>query len=122
MIDQIIEDLMKQGLSEDDATQKAAEIATKRAEKIVAKEIKPTIDFIADKANIYALKPIVMFDAARINAPGASGNRTRYAIGAGLQLTVVIARFEAGYMRTIRREEGDSRGNFVMRLVFQNLF
>jgi hypothetical protein len=122
MIDQIIEDLMKQGMSEDDATQKAAEISTERAEKIVAKQIKPTVDFIADKANIYAFKPMIMFDAARINAPGASGNRTRYALGAGLQFTVVIARFEAGYLRTIRRAEGDSRGNFFMRLVFQNLF
>jgi hypothetical protein len=122
MIDQIIEDLMNQGMSEDDATQKAAEIANKRAEKIVSKEIKPTIEFIADKANLYALKPLIMFDAARINAPGSLGNRTRFAFGGGLQFTIVIARFEAGYLRTIRRMEGDSHGNFIMRLVFQNLF
>ena len=122
MIDQIIEELMNQGMGEDDATQKAAEIAQKRAEKIVGKEIKPTIEFIADKANIYAFKPLIMFDAARINSPGSIDNRTRFAIGGGLQFTIVVARFEAGYLRTIRRLEGDSHGNFILRLVFQNLF
>ncbi|MFY9554484.1 MAG: hypothetical protein WAV47_07155 [Blastocatellia bacterium] len=122
MIDQIIKDLMNQGMSEAEATQKAAEIAQKRAEKIVGKEIKPAIEFIADKANLYALKPLLMFDAARINARGSLDNRTRFAAGGGLQFTVVIARFEAGYLKTIRRMEGDPRGNFIMRLVFQNLF
>ncbi|MGA9768189.1 MAG: hypothetical protein WBV94_04060 [Blastocatellia bacterium] len=122
MIDQIITELMNQGMSEDDATQKAAEIAQKRAEKLVGKEIKPAIEFIADKANLYALKPLIMIDAARINASGNLDNRTRYAIGGGVQFTMVIARFEAGYLRTVRRLEGDSHGNFILRLVFQNLF
>jgi hypothetical protein len=122
MIDQIIEDLMAQGMSEDDATRKAAEIAQKRAEKIVGKEIKPAVEFIADKANLYALKPLIIFDAARISSISNFDKRTRMAIGGGLQFTVVIARFEAGYLRTLHRMEGDSRGNFIMRLVFQNLF
>ncbi|HST23792.1 MAG TPA: hypothetical protein VLR90_21975 [Blastocatellia bacterium] len=122
MIDQIIDELTSQGMSEDDAEQKAAEIAQKRAEKLVGKEIKPTIEFIADKANLYALKPLIMIDAARINAPGSSDNRTRFAIGGGLQFTIVVARFEAGYLRTVRRQQGDSHGNFILRLVFQNLF
>ena len=122
MIDQIITELMNQGMSEDDATQKAAEIAQKRAEKLVGKEIKPTIEFIADKANLYALKPLIMMDAARINAPGGLDNRTRLAVGGGVQFTIVVARFEAGYLRTVRRLESDSHGNFILRLVFQNLF
>ena len=63
-----------------------------------------------------------MFDAARINAPGSLDNRTRFAVGGGLQFTMVVARFEAGYLRTVRRLEGDSHGNFILRLVFQNLF
>jgi hypothetical protein len=40
----------------------------------------------------------------------------------GLQLTVVIARLEIGYFRTVVRSAGDDRDNFLVRLVFQNLF
>jgi hypothetical protein len=63
-----------------------------------------------------------MFYAARIAAPGNLDNQTRYAIGGGLQLTIVVAKFEAGYMYGAKRIGGDPPGNFVMRLVFQNLF
>jgi hypothetical protein len=44
------------------------------------------------------------------------------ALGGGLQFNVVVAKFEAGYMRTVRRLPGDERGNFVVRLVFERLF
>jgi hypothetical protein len=63
-----------------------------------------------------------MFDAARINAPSALNNRTRFAVGGGLQFTIVTAKFEAGYMHTVRPLPAESRGNFVFRLYFQNLF
>jgi hypothetical protein len=86
------------------------------------KDINAILSFIADQANIYAVKPLFMFDAARINAPGIPDNRTRLALGAGLQLTIVSARFEAGYMRTVRSLPGDDKGNFVLRLFFQNFF
>ncbi|HVF27919.1 MAG TPA: hypothetical protein VM943_06755, partial [Pyrinomonadaceae bacterium] len=85
-------------------------------------EITPITNFVADNANIYSVKPLVMFDAARVRAPDAFDNRTRLAAGAGLQLTVVVAKFEVGYLRTVSRLPGDDRGNFIMRLVFQNLF
>jgi hypothetical protein len=86
------------------------------------KSINAILGFIADQANIYSVKPLVLFDAARLNTPGLVGGQTRYAVGGGLQLTVVIAKFEAGYMRAIRRAPGDDKGNFIMRLYFQNLF
>ena len=94
---------------------------TPEADKIWG-EITPITNFVADHANIYSVKPLVMFDAARVRAPDAFDNRTRFAVGAGLQLTVVVAKFEAGYLRNVRRLPGDDRGNFIMRLVFQNLF
>jgi hypothetical protein len=122
MFDQIFDELKKQGLSDDEATSKAAEISTARATKIVAREFKPTITYIADKANLFALKPLMMFDAARLNGPDGSSNRTRYALGGGVQLTIVVAKFEAGYLRSFHRMDGDPRGNFVLRLVVQNLF
>jgi hypothetical protein len=122
MIDQIIGELMKQGMPEDEATQKAAVIATERAKTIVSREIEPAVNFIADKANLYALKPLIMVDAARIGAHDAKSNQTRYAVGGGIQLTVVVAKFEAGYLRTLHPLDGDPSGNFIVRLVFQNLF
>jgi hypothetical protein len=63
-----------------------------------------------------------MFDAANLASPLPGDSRTRIAVGGGLQLTVVVAKFEVGYMRTVRRAPGDQKGNIVMSLVFQNLF
>jgi hypothetical protein len=104
---------VKQGLPVDEAQAKA------RRE---LRSIESILGFIADRANIYSFKPLFMFDAARLNAPGGGSDRMKYAIGGGLQFTLVIAKFEAGYMRTLHRLPGDDRGNFVMRLYFQNLY
>jgi hypothetical protein len=103
----------KQGLSPEEAQTKAAR---------ELRGINSLLGFIADQANIFSVKPLLMFDAARIGAPGNLHNQTRYAIGGGLQLTIVVAKFEAGYMYGAKRISGDPPGNFVMRLVFQNLF
>lgn len=84
--------------------------------------VRPMVGYITDHANIYAIKPIVMFDAARLSAPEATHERTRLALGGGLQLTVVIAKFEVGYLRTLNRAPGDQRGNFVVRMVFEKFF
>src|SRR5437868_10645581 len=94
---------------------------TPEADKIW-NEITPITSFVADQANLYSIKPLLMFDAARLKAGESFNNRTRYALGGGLQLTIVIAKFELGYMQTLNRISGDSRGNVVARLVFQNLF
>ena len=104
---------VKEGLSQSEAQ------ARSRQE---VKSINSILGFIADEANIYSVKPLFMFDAARLDAPGTINNRTRFSFGAGVQFTVVIAKFEAGYMRTLNPLPGDSKGNFVTRLFFQNLF
>ena len=61
-----------------------------------------------------------MFDAAGMDVPG--DNPTWLAAGAGLQITVVTAKLEAGYMRTFSGPTFGDRGNVFVRLVFQNLF
>jgi hypothetical protein len=86
------------------------------------KEILPITDFVADQANIFSVKPLVMFDAARLGLDNSVGSRTRYAAGGGLQLDVVLARFELGYLSTLNRAPGDDRGNFVFRMVLKRLF
>jgi len=79
-------------------------------------EIQPAVNYLTDYANIFAVKPLVMFDVARL------GGLTRHAVGGGIQFTLVVAKFEAGYMRTINPLPHEDRGNFVMRIGFQNLF
>lgn len=91
------------------------------AEKVWSR-LTPAVEFIADKANLYSIKPLVLFDAANISASGAPRQRTRLALGTGLQFNVVVAKFETGYMFTVRRQPGDSRGNFFLRMVFEKLF
>ncbi len=97
------------------------EAANKKAEKIID-EVRPGVKYLADYAKIFAIRPLAMFDEARLARTGGGASRTRYAIGGGLQLIIVVAKFEAGYVRAVRGVEGDRRGNFIARIVFQNLF
>lgn len=88
----------------------------------VWKRITPTIEYIADHANLYAIRPLITFDAARISDRNIPDQRTRIALGGGLQLNIVVAKFEVGYVHTVRRMPGDQRGNFNIRMVFEKLF
>ncbi len=109
----LVVELQSQGLSREKAEARAKEIM---------KQIQRPVDYIADYANLYAIRPLFMFDVMRLDADDLVRNRTRVAAGAGIQLLIVVARFEAGYMRAIRRAEGDAKGNFIVRLSFMNLF
>ena len=111
----IIDDLVEQGLPDNEETEA-------KADKIVNRDIKPAVDFLADHANIYALKPLLLCDVAQINGPSGSSDGTRVGIGAGLQVTIVTAKVELGYMYAVCRERGDPQGNLFLRLVFQNIF
>ena len=102
-----------EGLSEEEARARAC---------ADVKQIRPALDFIADQANLWAVKPLFMFDAARLTSDAAPDRRVRMGVGGGIQFTLIVAKFEFGYMRSVRRLDSDPRGNFVARLVFQNLF
>ena len=95
--------------------------ATKRAQDVFA-EIRPATHFMIDDASIYAIKPLLMVDAGGLVSPGGSASETWLAAGAGIQVTVVTAKFEAGYVRTVSGPTFGDRGNVFVRLVFQNLF
>jgi len=84
--------------------------------------ISPVIEFIADQANLYAVKPLALLDIAGIDATDSRNTGTRVAAGGGLQFTVVVAKFELGYLSTVVRQPGDQRGNAFFRLTFQNIF
>ena len=104
---------LNQNLSDDEAD--AA------ADKIVDKDIKPTINYLADRANIYSIKPLLLFDVGQINKRSA-GDRMWAALGTGLQLNIVNARLEIGYMQTLFPKSDASKGNFLMRFSVQNFY
>ena len=110
----IADDLALNGGLSDDAADSAAEL-------IVNKDIKPTIDYLADRANIYSIKPIVFFDFGEINKRNAD-DRIWAATGAGLQINIVNARFEIGYIQTLFPKSDASKGNFLMRFSVQNFY
>lgn len=111
----INEDLVKnQGMADDSAT-------TVKAEAIVKKELEPMITYVTDRANILSIKPLLLFDLAQLHQSGLQ-NKTWTAAGAGIQLSVVIARLEIGYMHTISPKSDSKKGNFFLRFVFQNFF
>jgi hypothetical protein len=104
--------LQQQGLSATEAAEKANRIL---------QEVTPATRFIIDDANIYSIKPLLMMDAAGLSGQGGS-SETWLAVGGGVQLTVVTAKFEAGYMHTLSGPTFGQKGNAFVRLVFQNLF
>ena len=104
--------LQKEGMSADAAEKKANQILD---------EIKPATHYLIDDANLYSIKPLLMFDAAGLSGGGLS-SQTWLAAGGGLQITIVTAKLEVGYMHTLSGPTFGQRGNFFFRLVFQNLF
>lgn len=101
----------KDGLAPDEARRQAA---------AVFDEIRPAARFVIDQANVFAVKPLLMFDAAGL----ASGpeRESWLAAGFGVQVTIVTAKFETGYMRTVRGPTFGARGNLFARLGFERLF
>lgn len=91
------------------------------AEHIVDKDIKPTIDYLADRANIYSIKPEFFFDLGQIYRQGV-GDKIWAASGAGLQLNIVNAKLEIGYVQTLFPKSDVSKGNFLMRFSVQNFY
>jgi hypothetical protein len=123
LMDEIKAEMMKKDpqLSDEEAEERATPIADAKSKEIVEREIAPNIRFIARHANLYAVKPLLMFDYAQIGGTSGSSLR-RYAAGGGVQFVVILARAEIGYMRTLHRVTGEPTGNVVFRLTFQNLF
>ena len=91
------------------------------AERIVDKDIKPTINYLADRANIYSVKPVVFFDVGQVNKRSI-GDRIWTAAGLGLQINIVNARLEMGYVQTLFPKSDDAKGNFLIRFSVQNFY
>ena len=101
----------KDGLTPAEARRRATEIFD---------GIQPAAHFIIDQANVFALKPLLLFDIAEMHF--SPGRESWAAAGLGIQLTIVTAKLEAGYMRTVSGPTFGSHGNFFARLGFARLF
>ncbi len=66
--------LKQEGASDEEAAKKAGE---------VFREIQPATHFFIDDANLYAVKPLVLFDAAGMTGSGGSPDETWLAAGGG---------------------------------------
>jgi hypothetical protein len=113
----IADELIAAGMSDTSAEAEA----TKRAARIF-RDIRPAMSYLTEKANLYAVKPLFMLDVGRVGIVGLEHERTRVGLGGGIQLVVAIAKFEVGYVGTVRRLPSEPAGNFILRIVFQNLF
>ena len=91
-------------------------------DRIVDRDIRPGINYLADRANVYAIKPMLLADLAQIGAGGNTPATTWAAVGPGLQLNVVTARLQLGYLRTVANGSAKGGGNFFVRLVIQNFY
>lgn len=98
-------------LSPDEAKRRATEVFD---------EIRPAAHFVIDQANVFAVKPLLMFDLAELQSGPTRASWS--AAGAGLQLLVVTAKFEIGYMRTLSGPTFGSHGNLFGRIGFERLF
>lgn len=105
--------LRHEGMSAEEADKKAGEVLG---------EVRPATHFIIDDANLYSVKPLLMFDAAGMTDGRARSADTWFAAGGGLQIMIVTAKLEVGYVRTVSGPTFGNRGNVFVRLVFQNLF
>lgn len=97
------------------------EAADAAAERIVKKDIEPIISYLADRANVYSFKPVIFFDLGEVKNRN-SGNRLWTATGLGLQVNIVNARLQLGYIHTLLPKADDDKGNFLVRFSVQNFY
>jgi hypothetical protein len=91
------------------------------ADRIVNQDIRPTLDYLADRANVYSVKPLLLFDLAQMWNQ-VKTNKLWLAAGLGVQATIVVARLELGYMHTLAPASDKGTGNLFIRFVLQNFY
>ena len=72
------------------------------------------------EANLVAVSPVLMFDAARLRVENA--DRTRYGIGGGIRFSLINVDFTAGYSINANRGSNEPRGALVLRMDINDLF
>ena len=80
------------------------------------------INDLMREANLIAISPVVVFDAARIWQRGTGSGDTRYGVGGGVRVSIVSFDITAGYAWNVSRLPGERRGAWLVTLELSNLF
>ena len=77
---------------------------------------------LLDEANLYAISPVGLLDAARIWPAGPLNLRTRWGAGGGVRFTLVNVDFTLTYARLLRSYPGESPHAVTFTMNITNLF
>jgi hypothetical protein len=86
-----------------------------------------TVTYVGDvlgvffrEANLLAVSPVLMFDAAKLRV--SNDDRFRYGVGAGIRFSLINVDFTAGYSFNPNRRVNEPRGALVLRMDINDLF
>jgi hypothetical protein len=97
----------------------SGEDADRKAEEIVNKDIRPSINYLADKANLFSIKPVLYFDIASMSRPNFTDEIWSSA-GIGISLNIVNAKLVVGYLHTLSPSRYQKYGNLILTFLIQS--
>ena len=77
---------------------------------------------LSHEANLFAVSPVVIFDAAGLRQTSATPGIIRYGVGGGIRLSIVSLDVTAAYAFNPNRNPWERRGAFVFSMEVSNLF
>lgn len=77
---------------------------------------------LTHEANLFAVSPVFIFDAARLRQNNLTPGSVRYAVGGGLRVSIVSLDVTTAYAFNPGRKPWERRGGFVFTMEVSNLF
>jgi len=77
---------------------------------------------LSHEANLFAVSPVFIFDAARLRQNSLTSGTFRYAVGGGLRLSIVSLDVTTAYAFNPSRKAWERRGALVFAMEVSNLF
>ena len=99
----------------------AAEKAGQQAHRVMVYP-RRVFSELSREANLVAISPLFIFDAARLRQRGFSSGSVRYAVGGGLRLSIISLDVTTGYAWNPNRKPWESRGALLFSMEVSNLF
>jgi len=98
-----------------------AERATRQAHQDM-KYPRRVFSEVSREANLIAVSPVLIFDAARLRQNAFASGSVRYGVGGGVRVSVVSLEVTAGYALNPNRKPWESRGAVLFTMEVSNLF
>ena len=96
------------------AAQKRAQLDMRYPRQVVSQ--------LTREANLIGISPVAIFDAARISLKSGRNPEVRFALGAGLRVSIVSLDVTVGYAWNLRRRIGEPSGAVLFTMELSNLF